>query len=77
MRSFSCVATFAIVSLLVTAPAAPAQFRGEVTAPRAARINATGARLARIEARAGSLRIEGRAGLTEIQARGTARASSA
>lgn len=50
--------------------------RGDVTAERSARVNAAGVRIARVEARAGSLRIEGRAGLTEIRARGTARASS-
>jgi hypothetical protein len=65
-----------LVSILVTAPALEAQRRDEVTAPRTARVNAAGARMAQIEARAGSLRIEGRAGLTDIQASGTARASS-
>jgi hypothetical protein len=76
MRSHSSVATLAILSVLVSAPAAEAQWRDEVTAPRSARANAAGARMAEIDARAGALRIEGRAGLTEVQARGTARASS-
>ena len=76
MRSHSHVATLAILSVLVSAPAAGAQWRDEVTAPRSVRANAAGARMAQIEARAGTLRIEGRAGLTEVQARGTARASS-
>jgi hypothetical protein len=76
MRSHSRVTTLAIVSALVAAPGLEAQSRGHVTAPRSARLNAAGARMARIEARAGTLRVEGRAGLTEIQARGTARASS-
>src|SRR5688500_17816213 len=77
MRRPSHVAVIASASLLaVTAGPAAAQARDHVTAPRAARANATGARLAQIDARAGSLRIEGRAGLTEVQARGTARASS-
>jgi putative adhesin len=76
MRSHSRVTTLAILSVLVSASAAQAQSRGEVTAPRSARVNAVGARMAQIEARAGTLRIEGRAGLTEIQAHGTARASS-
>jgi hypothetical protein len=75
MRSHR-VATLAVFFLLVTANALEAQRRDEVTAPRAARVNVAGARMARIEARSGSLRVEGRAGLTEIQARGTARASS-
>lgn len=50
--------------------------RGEVTAQRSGRVSAAGARLARIEARAGSLRITGREGLAEVLATGTARASS-
>jgi hypothetical protein len=76
MRSHARVATLTVLSVLVIAPAAEAQGRVEVTAPRSARASAAGARLARIEARAGTLRIEGRPGLTEIHARGTARASS-
>lgn len=76
MRSHPRVAPLAIAFVLVSAPAAEAQWRDHVTAPRSARVNAAGARMAQIEARAGSLRIEGRAGVTEIQARGTARASS-
>jgi hypothetical protein len=74
MRTLPHVAT-ALVPLLVVTSDLGAQ-RSEVTAPRSARVSATGARTAQIEARAGSLRIEGRAGITEIQARGTARASS-
>jgi putative adhesin len=76
MRPLLRVATLAVVSNLLTAPGAEAQWRGEVTAPRSARVSAAGARMAQIEARAGTLRIDGRAGLTEIQAHGTARASS-
>jgi hypothetical protein len=77
MRRPSHVAVIASTSLLAaTAVPAAAQERDHVTAPRTARANAGGARLAQIDARAGSLRIEGRAGLTEVQARGTARASS-
>jgi hypothetical protein len=76
MRSLPRVATLASVSLVLSAPALAAQRYGEVTAPRTARVSAAGARMAQIEARAGSLRVEGRAGITEIQARGTARASS-
>ena len=64
-----------IVPLLVLASHLGAQ-RGEVTAQRSGRANAAGARMARVEARAGSLRITGREGLTEIRASGTARASS-
>jgi hypothetical protein len=69
------VTTLTIVSLLTLATETEAQ-RSELTAPRSARVSASGARLARIEARAGSLRIAGRAGITEIQAHGTAYASS-
>jgi hypothetical protein len=76
MRSRFRVAVLAVVPALLTPPVVEGQWRDEVTAPRSARVNAAGARMAHIEARAGSLRIEGRAGLTEIQARGTARASS-
>jgi len=75
MRSASRVTTLAIASIL-TASAAEGQRRDEVTAPRSARVSAAGARVAQIEARAGSLRIQGRDGLAEIQATGTARASS-
>lgn len=61
---------------VVTPAKAGAQFdRDEVTAPRSAVVNAGGARLVKVEARAGSLRIEGRKGITEIRATGTARAS--
>jgi hypothetical protein len=75
MRSNFLVA-LAIASTVVRSPALEAQRRDEVSAPRSARVSAAGLRGARIEARAGSLRIEGRSGVTEIQARGTARASS-
>ena len=63
------------IPILVLASDLGAQ-RGEVTAQRAGQANAAGARTARIEARAGSLRITGRDGLTEVRASGTARASS-
>jgi len=75
MRSLTRITTLALASLGVSATAAESQ-RSDLRAERAARVNAAGARLARIEARAGNLRVEGRAGLTEIQARGTAYASS-
>ena len=74
MRQLSGVAT-TIAPLLLFAADLSAQ-RGEVTAQRSGRASASGARVARIEARAGSLRITCRAGLTEIQASGTARASA-
>jgi hypothetical protein len=74
MRQLPRLAT-TIVPLLLATSELHAQ-RGEVTAARSGRASAAGARIARIEARAGSLRITGRAGLTDIQASGTARASS-
>ncbi len=43
--------------------------------PRNADVDVAGARSARIEAGAGSLRIEGREGLTQVRVRGTARSS--
>jgi hypothetical protein len=46
------------------------------TAPRNAVVNATGARLIRIEAGAGFLHINGRPGLTQVRVTGVARASS-
>lgn len=44
--------------------------------PRNATVSAAGATVLRVDARAGSLRIEGRSGITEVRVRGTARASS-
>ena len=44
-------------------------------APRTATVNASGATLLRIDARAGGLRVSGRTDLTEVRIRGTARAS--
>jgi hypothetical protein len=60
-------ATAATVALFAMPPALAAQDRPEFTAPRAAQVSAAGARVGRIEARAGRLRIEGRAGITEIR----------
>jgi hypothetical protein len=44
--------------------------------PRNATVNAAGATSIKIEARAGQLRVTGRADITEVRVRGTARASS-
>jgi hypothetical protein len=46
-------------------------------APREARVDASGARVAKLEAKAGSLRVEGRAGATAVVVHGTACASRA
>jgi hypothetical protein len=48
----------------------------QYTAPRNAIVNASGARIVEVEAGAGSLRVEGKPGLTQVEVTGTARASS-
>ena len=53
-----------------------AQSYGDYTAPRNAVVDAAGARSVEVEAAAGSLRIEGKPGLKQVQVTGTARASS-
>lgn len=53
-----------------------AQSYGDYTAPRNALVDAAGARSVEVEAAAGSLRIEGKAGLRQVQVTGTARSSS-
>lgn len=57
-----------LISTLVSPGADPCRY----TAERTATIAANGAQTARIIARAGSLRIEGREGLSEVRVRGTA-----
>ena len=64
----------AALSLLLAA-ALPAGAQSEHTARRDTTLDARGARHVEVEARAGSLRITGVAGLTEVRVRGTARAS--
>lgn len=60
--------------LVVTAVFIPRRVRAleDYTSPRNADVDARGARTARIEAGAGSLKVEGRSGLTEVRVRGTA-----
>ena len=70
----SWLAVLALTGLAPSAAAPPLQCAA--TAERSATRPATGATLARITARAGSLRIEGRAGLREVRVRGTACATS-
>lgn len=72
MLALSWIAT---VPILLAPAAAPAHLR-DVTAPRSGVASATGATTVRILARAGYLHIQGRAGLGEVRAQGTARASS-
>lgn len=67
----------ALPGLLVVAAAfipVRVEARETVTSPRNADVDARGATSVRIEASAGSLRVEGRAGITEVHVRGTARA---
>lgn len=61
---------------LVASPAAAQWGRDGYTADRRATISTASASRIGIQAHAGSLRIEGRAGLAEVRAHGTARASS-
>ena len=48
----------------------------DFTSPRNAEVDASGAKTIEVRAGAGSLRIEGRSGITRVQVRGTARSSS-
>jgi len=62
---------------LVLAAALPASaLAQDYDAPRTATVNASGATLLKIDARAGMLRVTGRTDITEVRIRGTARASS-
>jgi len=61
----------------VLAAALPASaLAQDYDAPRTATVNASGATLLKIDARAGMLRVTGRTDITEVRIRGTARASS-
>lgn len=48
----------------------------DYTSPRNAEVDASGAKTIEVRAGAGSLRIEGKSGITRVQVRGTARSSS-
>lgn len=65
-----------LASLVLAAALPAAALAQDYDAPRTATVNASGATLVRIEARAGNLRVTGRADITEVRVRGTARASS-
>jgi hypothetical protein len=67
-------AAFAAAPFLIATPAF-AQ-RDAFTAPRNAIVDAGGAKSIEVEAAAGSLRVEGKPGLRQVQVTGTARASS-
>src|SRR5829696_1912208 len=64
----------ATAALIVAASFIPTKARAyeDYTAPRNADVNAAGARSIRIEAAAGILKVEGRAGITQVRIRGTA-----
>ncbi|MGH7719768.1 MAG: DUF4097 family beta strand repeat-containing protein, partial [Gemmatimonadaceae bacterium] len=66
------LAAFPVVSASLSARV---MLQDDETAPRSASVSAAGARRIQVEAHAGSLRIEGRSGLNEVRATGTARAS--
>lgn len=68
-------AAFAAAPFLLGSTA-HAQSYGDYTAPRNAIVDAAGARMVEVEAGAGSLRIEGKPGLRQVQVTGTARSSS-
>jgi DUF4097 and DUF4098 domain-containing protein YvlB len=55
---------------------ARAQYSSDYTAPRNASVDAAGAKTVEVEAGAGILRVEGKAGLKSVQVTGTARSSS-
>ena len=64
----------AAAALVVTASFIPTKARAyeDFTSPRNAEVNAAGARSIRIEAEGGILKVEGRAGITQVRIRGTA-----
>lgn len=68
-------AAFAAAPFLIGS-AAHAQWSTDYSAPRNAAVDANGARVIQVEAAAGSLRVEGKPGLRQVQIRGTARSSS-
>jgi hypothetical protein len=68
-------AAFAAAPFLIGS-AAHAQWSSPYSAPRNAVVDAAGAKKLEVEAAAGSLRVEGRPGLRQVQVNGTARSSS-
>src|SRR6266513_6240294 len=68
-------AAFAAAPFLIGS-AAHAQWSSRYTAPRNAVVDAAGAKSIEVEAAAGSLRVEGKPGLSQMQVTGTARAST-
>lgn len=74
MLAFSWIA--AVPMLLAHASTHTPTHALDVTAPRSGSANAAGATTIRISAHAGYLHIQGRPGITEVRAQGTARASN-
>jgi len=72
------IAAGLVTSFIVTTSFIPGKVHAQdgFSSPRNADVSAAGARTVEIQAHAGSLRVEGRAGLTQVRVRGTARASS-
>jgi hypothetical protein len=68
-------AAFAAAPFLIGSTA-HAQWSSPYSAPRNAVVDATGAKSVEVEAGAGILRVEGKAGLRQVQVTGTARSSS-
>lgn len=69
-------AAFIVTAAFIPGRPARASVVDDYTAPRDADIDARGAKSVEVRAGAGSLRIEGRPGISQVQVRGTARASS-
>jgi hypothetical protein len=78
MRSRFILRSAIALAIVVTAAFIPVRVHaiGDVTSPRNADIDARGAKTIQVIAGAGDLRIEGRTGISQVQVRGTARASS-
>jgi hypothetical protein len=78
MRSRFILRSAIALAIVVTAAFIPVRAHaiGDVTSPRNAEIDARGAKTIQVIAGAGDLRIEGRTGISQVQVRGTARASS-
>ena len=69
-------AAFIIAAAFIPVHEASASGFSDYTSPRNAEVDTRGARTIEVRAGAGSLRIEGRPGITQVQIRGTARSSS-
>ena len=65
-----------LVSLILGAALPAVALAQDYDAPRSATVNAAGATVLKVDARAGNLRVTGRTDITEVRVRGTARASS-